>query len=404
MPQRFTRLGQVTLDATGGGQAVVFVSGRECDIIRAVVSTTSQTKQPTALMYRNNAVQAQRIDGTYTGAQDTAQNLGRYQPGESLIAVWSGGDVGAIATLRVEVIQYEPGRAPPDGGTAYQPFANSVVGGVTLVRPAIQSPGYSTGATGWTINADGSAEFNNVTIRGQLQAKPTASAGDLVMTVRVAGDTNDRFELEADGSMFWGPGSAPTDCTFFRELTGRMKFQQQLHVSGLFLTDSDVQVGGNLTVAGIGQTQFVRKTADQNRTNNNTLINDLQLLLPLATNATYELDGQIIYQASGAAAVSGYTAAFGLPAGATLDWVWHGKIDTDGAATAASIWQFAETAATSRNSGGAGIGTSLVGKPTGLLVTGGTAGNLQYQFAQATANATASVTKAGSYLILRRVA
>lgn len=47
-------------------------------------------------------------------------------------------------------------------------FSNSVVGGITLVRPAIRSPNYVLGSTGWTINADGSAEFNNVTVRGSL--------------------------------------------------------------------------------------------------------------------------------------------------------------------------------------------------------------------------------------------
>lgn len=41
-----------------------------------------------------------------------------------------------------------------------------VVGSTILRRPAIQSPDYVTGADGWTINADGSAEFNNLTIRG----------------------------------------------------------------------------------------------------------------------------------------------------------------------------------------------------------------------------------------------
>lgn len=49
-------------------------------------------------------------------------------------------------------------------------FSNSVVGGLTLVRPAIRSPNFVTGATGWTINADGSAEFNNAVIRGDLVA------------------------------------------------------------------------------------------------------------------------------------------------------------------------------------------------------------------------------------------
>lgn len=51
-------------------------------------------------------------------------------------------------------------------------FANSVVGGVTLVRPAIQSPNFVIGSTGWIIRADGSAEFNNVTVRGNLIVGP----------------------------------------------------------------------------------------------------------------------------------------------------------------------------------------------------------------------------------------
>ena len=41
-----------------------------------------------------------------------------------------------------------------------------VIGGVVLRRPAEQSPNFVTGVSGWTINADGSAEFNNLSIRG----------------------------------------------------------------------------------------------------------------------------------------------------------------------------------------------------------------------------------------------
>ena len=43
---------------------------------------------------------------------------------------------------------------------------NPVVGSTILRRPAIQSPNYVAGTSGWTINADGSAEFNNLNIRG----------------------------------------------------------------------------------------------------------------------------------------------------------------------------------------------------------------------------------------------
>lgn len=39
-------------------------------------------------------------------------------------------------------------------------------GGGTLVRPSLHSPGYSPGVQGWSINKDGSAEFNNLALRG----------------------------------------------------------------------------------------------------------------------------------------------------------------------------------------------------------------------------------------------
>lgn len=49
-------------------------------------------------------------------------------------------------------------------------FDNPVVGGSTLIRPAIKSPNYQPGALGWIIDRTGFAEFNNVTIRGTLQS------------------------------------------------------------------------------------------------------------------------------------------------------------------------------------------------------------------------------------------
>ncbi|NUR04312.1 MAG: hypothetical protein HOY79_49765 [Streptomyces sp.] len=45
-------------------------------------------------------------------------------------------------------------------------FRNQPLAGNYLVRAAIQSINYVQGLTGWTINRDGSAEFNSVTIRG----------------------------------------------------------------------------------------------------------------------------------------------------------------------------------------------------------------------------------------------
>ncbi len=62
-------------------------------------------------------------------------------------------------------------------------FSNPVVGGTTLIRPAIQSPNFVTTVSGWSINIDGSAEFNNVAIRGTLTVTgPSTLAGTLTMS------------------------------------------------------------------------------------------------------------------------------------------------------------------------------------------------------------------------------
>lgn len=48
-------------------------------------------------------------------------------------------------------------------------FTNDAVGGTTLVRPAIESPNFVTNVSGWQIAQDGSAQFNNITIRGVFE-------------------------------------------------------------------------------------------------------------------------------------------------------------------------------------------------------------------------------------------
>lgn len=50
------------------------------------------------------------------------------------------------------------------------PYTNPVVSGTVLVRSAIQSIDYVAGVSGWAIFRDGTAEFNNVTVRGTVIA------------------------------------------------------------------------------------------------------------------------------------------------------------------------------------------------------------------------------------------
>jgi len=50
----------------------------------------------------------------------------------------------------------------------FQPQVAETVGGTVLIIERIESQNYVAGSSGWTIEADGTAEFNNVTVRGKL--------------------------------------------------------------------------------------------------------------------------------------------------------------------------------------------------------------------------------------------
>lgn len=52
------------------------------------------------------------------------------------------------------------------------PEDDEIVGGTVLRIPAIQSPNYVAGASGWIINADGTVEFTAGTFRGSIEVGP----------------------------------------------------------------------------------------------------------------------------------------------------------------------------------------------------------------------------------------
>lgn len=47
-------------------------------------------------------------------------------------------------------------------------MTDPIVEDTTMVIPAIQSPNYEPGVSGWSINGDGSAEFSDAAVRGEL--------------------------------------------------------------------------------------------------------------------------------------------------------------------------------------------------------------------------------------------
>lgn len=60
-------------------------------------------------------------------------------------------------------------------------FTNPIVAGTKLVRDAVQSPNYTPGSAGWSINRDGTAEFQNATVRGSVQLGGTPPAASVTI-------------------------------------------------------------------------------------------------------------------------------------------------------------------------------------------------------------------------------
>ena len=75
-------------------------------------------------------------------------------------------------------------------------FSNPVVNDINvLIRLAIKSPNFLTGISGWTINKDGSVEFNNGTFRG------TVSAATIVGSLIESATSGRRTTLDANGDL-----------------------------------------------------------------------------------------------------------------------------------------------------------------------------------------------------------
>lgn len=93
-------------------------------------------------------------------------------------------------------------------------FIDELAAGVVLIRPALQSPEYEAGASGWAVKVDGSAEFNDVTIRGGTVVSGTAlyydgtpAAGNLFLSIAAAAGTDEYGNAYGPGLTVGPPGA-----------------------------------------------------------------------------------------------------------------------------------------------------------------------------------------------------
>lgn len=90
------------LDASGNGTATLTPNRLETwHVTRIAVSTTTNTLEPIAQVYVGSQAPGNLLSGTYTGSLDSSDENQQLNPAQPLVCVWTGGDVGAKATLSV---------------------------------------------------------------------------------------------------------------------------------------------------------------------------------------------------------------------------------------------------------------------------------------------------------------
>ncbi|MCX5587537.1 hypothetical protein [Streptomyces erythrochromogenes] len=136
----------------------------------------------------------------------------------------------------------------------------------------------------------------------------------------------------------------------------------------------------------------VYKAADESVTSSTTLQDDNHLILPLAANATYTIEGGLFYD--GQFNAGNLKMTWSLPSLATIVWSANGPA-TGGAAA------FASNAVTSGNISigtyGTG-GSKTTASISATVTTFATAGNMTLRWAQDGSHATATTIYAGSWL------
>lgn len=145
----------------------------------------------------------------------------------------------------------------------------------------------------------------------------------------------------------------------------------------------------------------VYKTADESVTSSTALQNDDHLVMAIAANEVWRYSADLFWEADGTGDIK---FAFTGPAGVTEMRLWHG-FGTDGAGgtnNEDTTYTGSGTVCGSHQGQGAGtVRHTILG---GYIANGGTAGNLQLQWAQNTSNAVASIMKKYSSLLAWRLA
>lgn len=155
-------------------------------------------------------------------------------------------------------------------------------------------------------------------------------------------------------------------------------------------------LGSGSSLAGdfIGGVRTEEKGSDESLSSSTTFQDDNELTISVSANAVYEVTYSTFF--TGTANTSGLKTQWTGPAGSTAG--------TYNASSLTATPFMSSSFSPNASDNFSGAGQTTVSAQDFRLKTSATAGNLTFQFAQHTSNASAVVCKAGSYVTIRRIA
>jgi hypothetical protein len=188
--------------------------------------------------------------------------------------------------------------------------------------------------------------------------------------------------------------------------TARMLVLAENSVSTLATEDRVEVYTGTTQISLFSRSLYtnVFATADSTPVNNSTtLVNDAVLLAALPTAGRFNFSMCLFYDSS---TTADFKLAFTFPAGATARWGVHGGSTAVASGVGTGVYLTTTSSGTALTLGGTGTGSGnvLMALVRGFILMGGTAGNLQLQWAQSAADPTDTIRRLGSSLEVWRVA
>lgn len=166
------------------------------------------------------------------------------------------------------------------------------------------------------------------------------------------------------------------------------------------ITDAVNDFQSRLLVVESFNARIIRKATETQAVNNSTtLVNDSHLLVAVEANTNYAVETNVFFSSG---ATPDIKFAFTYPALSVFSWMGIGYLDTSitfQINMTSSAYQSAS--GTTQSYGGGGDFPTAQLK--GFLRVGATAGNLQLQWAQNTANASNTLVKQDSWMKIEKV-